>query len=64
MSKLTYEENVELYKDRKKGVSIRTLCSKYRISDTRVEYITRLIDKHGYDILRTDKNKYYSQLQK
>ena len=45
MSKLKYEENVELYKDRKNWESIRTLCSKYRIYDTRVEYITRLIDK-------------------
>ena len=45
MSKLKYEEIVELYKDRKNGESISTLCSKYRIYDTRVEYITRLIDK-------------------
>lgn len=45
MSKLKYEEIVELYKNRKNGESISTLCSEYRIYDTRVEYITRLIDK-------------------
>ena len=64
MSKLKYEEIVELYKDRKNGESIRTLCSKYRICDTRVEYIIRLIDKHGFDILRTNKNRYYLTHQK
>ena len=37
MSKLKYEEIIELYKDRKE--SIKTLCSKYRICDTRIEYI-------------------------
>ena len=64
MSKLNYEAIINLYNERKSGVSISSLCSKYKICDTRVEYLTRLIDKHGFDVLRTRKNKYYSPEQK
>ena len=64
MSKLNYEDIISLYNERKSGISISSLCSKYKICDTRVEYLTRLIDKHGFDVLRTSKNKYYSPDQK
>ena len=64
MGKLNYEDIINLYNERKSGVSISSLCSKYKICDTRVEYLTRLIDKHGFDVLRTGKNKYYSPEQK
>ena len=64
MSKLRYEEIIELYNERKNGKSISSLCSKYKICDTRVEYLTRLIDKHGFNVLRTSKNKYYPPYQK
>ena len=29
-----------------------------------VKYLVRLIDKHGFEILRTTKNKYYTPYQK
>ena len=64
MGKLNYEDIISLYNERKSGISISSLCSKYKICDTRVEYLTRLIDKHGFDALRTSKNKYYSLDQK
>ena len=64
MSKLSNEDILNLYKERKNGKSIHTLCSKFKICDTRVEYLIRLIDKHGLDILRTTKNKYYSPYEK
>ena len=64
MSKLTYEDKINLYKDRKKGLTISTLVSKYNIRHEGVEYLIRLIDKHGLDILRTSKNKYYSPREK
>lgn len=64
MSKLKIDEIINLYNERKNGTSISSLCSKYNICDTRVEYLVRLIDKHGFDILRVDKNKYYSPNQK
>ena len=64
MSKLTYEDKINLYKDRKNGLTIPTLVSKYNIRHEVVEYLIRLIDKHGLDILRTNKNKYYPPYQK
>ena len=64
MSKLTYEDKINLYNDRKSGLSIPSLVSKYNIRHEIVEYLIRLIDKHGLDILRTTKNKYYPPYQK
>ena len=64
MSKLTYEDKINLYVDRKNGLTIPALVSKYNIRHEGVEYLTRLIDKHGIDILRTTKNKNHSKLEK
>lgn len=40
MSKLSYEDILNLYKERKSGKSITTLSFKYEICDTRIEYLT------------------------
>lgn len=64
MSKLSYEDKISLYNDRKNGMTINTLVSKYGIRHEGIEYLTRLIDKHGFDILKTTKNKYYPPYQK
>ena len=64
MSKLNYNDKINLYNDRKNGMSINALVSKYNVRHEVVEYLTRLIDKHGLDILRTSKNKYYPPYQK
>ena len=64
MTKLNYNDKVNLYNDRKNGYSISSLCSKYNIRHERVEYITRLIDRHGFDVLRTSKNQYHSIIKK
>ena len=64
MSKLTYEDKINLYDERKNGLSIPLLVTKYNIRHEGVEYLIRLIDKHGLDILRTTKNKYYSLAEK
>lgn len=37
-----------------------TTCSEYGINKSGIEYLCRLIDKHSPDILRQDKNRYYS----
>lgn len=60
MAKLSYENKIQLYKDKKSGITLSAICSKYNIKRSSVDYLVRLIDKHGYDILRTTKNKYYS----
>ena len=64
MTKLTYEDKVNLYVDRKNGLTIPALVSKYNVRHEIVEYLTRLIDKHGIDILRTSKNRYYPPYKK
>ena len=64
MTKINHEERINLYYDRKKGMSFTTLKSKYGINKSGVEYLVRLIDKHGFDILRTSKNKSYSSKEK
>ena len=64
MSKLSYEDKINLYNDRKKGITINSLVSKYDITHHNIQYLIRLIDKHGFDVLRTTKNKYYSAYKK
>ena len=64
MSKLSYEDKINLYYDRKNGLTIPALVSKYNVRHEIVEYLTRLIDKHGIDILRTSKNRYYPPYKK
>lgn len=64
MSKLSYEEKINLYKDRKQGMTISSLCSKYGICHAGIEYLIRLIDRHGFEILRTTKNKKYTLTEK
>ncbi len=59
MSKLSYEDKINLYNERKNGCSMRTLSKKYNIAVHGVQYLCCLIDKHGFDILRTTKNRYY-----
>ena len=64
MSKLTYEDKINMYSDKKNGMSIIQISNKYKVRETTIKYIYRLVEVHGYDILRTTKNKYYSPFQK
>ncbi len=64
MSKLSYENKINLYNDRKNGMSINALVLKYGIRHEGIEYLIRLINKHGFDILRTVKNKHYTPHKK
>lgn len=59
MRKLSYEDRIEIYNKRKAGETLNILHSKYGITTHNIKYLCRLIDKHGYGILRTTKNKYY-----
>ena len=61
MSKLTYEDKINLYNDKKKGES---LSNKYKVKKSVINYLTALIDKHGIAILRTGKNKIHSKFEK
>lgn len=64
MSKLTYDDKINLYNDRKNGMSIKSLSIKYNIRTKNVQYICCLIEKHRIDILRTCKNKVYTKYEK
>ena len=64
MSKLSYEDKIDIYTSKKNEMSIREISIKYKINTTGLKYLIRLIDKHGFDILRTTKNKYYSPKEK
>lgn len=61
MSKLSYEDKINLYNDKKKGMSIRSLSNKYKVRKCVINYLTALIDKHGIDILRITQNKYHTR---
>ena len=64
MTKLNYEEKINLYYDRKAGMSYNSLTTKYHINQSGIEYLVRLIDKHGFNILRTTENKIYNAKEK
>ncbi len=51
MSKLIYDDKINIYEKRK----WHTLHSKYKISTKDIKYLISLIDKHGFNILRTTK---------
>ena len=64
MAKLSYEDKVRIYYEKKKGRSKKDIASEYKIQESNVQYLVRLIDKHGFDVLRRGKNKYYSPSEK
>lgn len=64
MSKLRYEDKVKIYELRKQGKSAIYLSKKYNIRRENINYMVRIIDKHGLDILRKDANRNYTKLEK
>ena len=64
MSKLTYEDKLNIYNERKNGKTRIYLSKKYSIGKDKIDYLTRLIDKHGFDILRTTKNRTFTKCEK
>lgn len=60
MGKLTREQKIELYKKRKQGKTVSALSKEYQIRSDNIKYLVRLIDRHGFDILRSSRNNYYS----
>jgi len=64
MGKLSYDDKVKIYYEKKKGRSRKSIASEYKIQQSNVQYLVRLIDKHGFDILRTTSNKKYDSSEK
>lgn len=61
MAKLTNEQKIEIYERKLKGESLRKLGREFKVNFHRLEYIVRLLKKHGYGILRQGKNNRYSK---
>lgn len=64
MSKLSYEDKINIYNDKKRGISTGNLSIKYNVRKCVINYLTALIDKHGIDILRISKNKIHTKYEK
>ena len=64
MSKLSYEQRISIYNERKQGTSISTLSKKYNVRENVIQYMVCLINKHGIDVLRKDKNMFYPKYKK
>lgn len=64
MSKISYEDKIEIYNKRKQGISLKTLHLQYGITVHNIQYIIWLVDKHGYEILKKQPNKKYKALEK
>ena len=61
MAKLTNKQRIEIYERKLKGESTKKLSIEYNINDSKIRYLYSLINKHGYSILRSNKNRYYSK---
>ena len=42
------------------GYTLNMLSTEYNINVHGIAYLVRLIDKNGFDVLRKDRNRYYS----
>ena len=58
--KLTYDDKVQIYELRKQGYSIEKLSNKFRINNSNIRYMIKLIDRYGIEFVKKGKNRYYS----
>ena len=58
--KLTYEDKVQIYELRKKGESFRQLSNQFGVIISNLQYMIKLIDRYGIEIVKKGKNCYYS----
>ena len=59
--KLTYEDKLEIYRLwKQEGWGEKRIAKKFNLNHLTVYYIFHLIDRHGPEIVKHGKNKYYS----
>ncbi|PRT67123.1 IS3 family transposase [Streptococcus anginosus] len=58
--KLTYDDKVQIYELRKQGRSFKELSNIFGIKITNLQYMIKLIDRYGMEIVKKGKNCYYS----
>ena len=61
MSKLTRRDKIEIYERRLKGETISSIAKSFNMNKSNIKYLINLIKKHGYDVLRNGKNRFYSK---
>ena len=44
MSKLSYEDKINIYNNKKEGISIKALSKKYDVRDNVIKYLIRVIE--------------------
>ncbi|WP_206597376.1 transposase, partial [Streptococcus suis] len=57
--KLSYEDKIKIYELRQSGQSIKNLSNQFTISESVIQYMLRLIDRYGINIVKKGKNTYY-----
>ena len=60
MSKLTRKDKIEIYKRKLEGETTSSLSKSFNVRPSNIDYLIQLIRRHGYDILRNGKNRFYS----
>ena len=60
MSKLNNQQRIEIYNKKKAGYSVKSLTLEYGINKSRINYLVRLLDRHGLGVLRQVHNRTYS----
>lgn len=60
MAKLTREQKIEIYNKKKSGETYTNLSAIYGVNQSLIKYLVKLIDIHGFTILRSDSNRQYS----
>ena len=58
--KLTYKDKVQIYELRKQGQSFKQLSKRFGITIPNLQYMIKLIDRYGIEIVKKGKNRYYS----
>jgi hypothetical protein len=58
MSKLTYDDKINIYKERKNGVGAITLSKKYGVRRDKIYYLENLIDSEYEDIIWFPMGRY------
>lgn len=61
MTKLTNEQRIEIYERSLKGEAIESLALEFNMNAHSLIYLIKLLKRHGYNILRNGKNRYYSK---
>ena len=58
--KLTYGNKVQIYELRKQGYGFKQLSNRYGVNISNLQYLTKLIDRYGFEMVKKRRNRDYS----